>query len=120
MYGTSPVTSVLFPTVSPVRLTVLDIAYMLNKHLRKGSLANKPAEVVLPLRPIKFLNASFWMFSKVWPHSAQFAGKFYLSVCSLAVKPRMLLVGLHGFLIFSCTPVESQLVYIFAEEPGHL
>lgn len=112
--------SVLFPAVSPVPLTVSDTAYMLNKHLRKESMNNKPAEVVLPLRAINFLNASSWMLSKVWAHSAQFAGKFYLSVCSLAVKTRMPLVGLHGFLIFSCTPVESQLVYIFTEDAGHL
>lgn len=47
-YGISPVTSVLFSTVSPMPVLVSNIVHVLTKQWWKGRINNKPAEVLLP------------------------------------------------------------------------
>lgn len=72
----------------PVPLTGVDSVTCWEERM-----TNKPVEVLLPPRPSTFLSASFWMFSELWALPGHLAGKFQLSVCSLAIKPRMPSVG---------------------------
>ena len=45
---------------------VFEAACVLKKHLWKERMNNEPADVVLLLRPISFLNASLQVLSKLW------------------------------------------------------